>query len=319
MSVTLNGDRTVAILRSYLGPHICRFLEEPDVIDILVRPGWIAVERAGCDLSLVPSAVGSVKIPEVLRLLAPLVGRELARDSEIVELQLPGYRARFAGLFHGERGQESFFTIRRMVVRGLDLDEYVRRGVFPKAVADLLVDLLRNPIIGILIAGQTGSGKTTFLASLLQHVVREQGEREHLVIIEDTAELLIEGPMVTSVVSTENLSYRDALRAALRHRPTRLVVGEARGGEALDAVKAGATGHGLLLTIHANTAEGAVRTLLARMAEGAEGRVDEQLVCEAIRLIAVFRREGVEYKLVELCHLRGISYPHIDLDRLSLF
>ncbi len=288
------------------------------MIDILVRPTWVAVERAGSDLTLVPAAVGSIKIADVLRLLAPLVGCELSRDSEVVELQLPGYRARFAGLFHGERGQESFFTVRRMVVRGLPLEQYVRNGVFPSLVVDLLVDLLRNPVCGILIAGQTGSGKTTFLASLLQHIVREQGEREHLMIIEDTAELLIDGPMVTSMISTQALSYRDALRASLRHRPTRLIVGEARGAEALDAIKAGATGHGLLLTIHANTAEGAIRTLLARMNEGAEGQVDEQLVCQAIQLVAVFRRDAVDYKLAELCYLRGISYPDLALPRNAL-
>ena len=302
----MSDERTAELVQTFLGPVIRKLLDEPDVMDILVRPHWVAVDRSGYGLSPVPEAVGTVRILELLRLLGPLVGQEVPANT-IVEASLPGYRARFAGAFLGPHGERSLFTIRRAVVRGLPLREYVERGTFGEEAFARFSTIVSDPLSGLLIAGATGSGKTTFLASVLTEIIRNQGDDEHLVLVEDTPELLVDGPMITSFAASTKFSYRTALRASLRHRPTRLIVGEVRGGEALDAIKAGATGHGLMMTIHAHGIEGAVRTLAARMAEGAEGRIDEKLILDAVHTIAVFRRQAEGIRLIELGSLSGIS------------
>lgn len=309
----MHDARTIDLVRTFLGPIVCEALDDPTVMDVLVRPEWVAVDRAGHGLQPLPQAVGSTRIVELLRMLGPLVGQELPEHT-VVETQLPGYRARFAGVFLGTHGEQSFFTLRRAIVRGVLLQTYVENGSFGDIAHARFRELITNPTGGLLIAGATGSGKTTFLGSMLTEIVRAHGASEHLVLVEDTPELIVDGPMVTHIVSSTKFPYRTALRAALRHRPTRLIVGEVRGGEALDAVKAGATGHGLMMTVHASSAEGAVRTLLARMAEGVEGRVDERLVCEALHLIAVFRRERHGIRLAELASLA----PSLSLERIPL-
>jgi Flp pilus assembly CpaF family ATPase len=308
-----SDDRTAEFVDALLGPVVCDLLKEPDVMDVLIRPDWIAVDRAGTGLSLLPEAMGTVKLIELLRLLGPLVNQEVQRDSAVVELQLPGRRARFAGLFLGAR---SFCTIRRAVVRALPLQEYVHRKVFGEEALARILESVADPLCGLLIAGATGSGKTTFLASVLGEIVARRGDLEHLVIVEDTPEISVDGPMVTSIVATQSLTYRSALRAALRHRPTRVIVGEVRGGEALDALKAGATGHGLMMTVHASSAEGAIRTLMARMAEGTEGHIDPHLIPEAIKTVAVLQRTSDGPRLTELGILRSAS-PLI-IERISV-
>jgi Flp pilus assembly CpaF family ATPase len=312
----MSDDRTPALVRTFLGRAVCDLLVEPDVMDILVRPFWIAVDRSGRGLSLVPEAVGTVDILGLLRLLAPLVGQEVPVNT-IVESSLPGYRARFAGAFLGPRGEHSFFTLRRAIVRGLPLSAYVEQGIFGQAAYARFREIVADPLSSLLVAGPTGSGKTTFLASMLTDIVQSKGHDEHLVLVEDTPELFVDGPMITSFTASTNFPYRAALRAALRHRPTRLIVGEVRGGEGLDAIKAGATGHGLMMTIHANTIEGAVRTLAARMAEGTEGHIDEQLIPDAIHTIAVFRRQPEGIRLTDLGSISTIS-PLIAVERIPV-
>jgi type IV secretion system protein TrbB len=304
-----SDDRTVKLIDALLGPVVCDLLQEPDIMDVLIRPDWVAVDRATTGLSLAPEAVGTVKLVELLRLLGPLVDQEVQRDSTVVELQLPGRHARFAGLF---RGAQSFCTIRRAVVRALPLQEYVQRGIFGEEALTRILESVTDPLCGLLIAGATGSGKTTFLASVLGEIILQRGIQEHLVIVEDTPEISVDGPMVTSIVATQSLSYRSALRAALRHRPTRVIVGEVRGAEALDAVKAGATGHGLMMTVHASSAEGAMRTLISRMAEGTDGHIDPQLIPEAIKTVAVFQRTSEGPRLSELGILHSASPLNIE-------
>ena len=163
-------------------------------------------------------------------------------------------------------------TIRKHPAKAFTVDQLVASGTLPEEVLETARHVLAAKG-NILVAGSTGSGKTTLLGALMNDL--EQGER--YLVIEDTAEIQLEQPHTVRLTARKAapgrpaVSIRDLVKAALRHRPDRLVVGEVRGGEAWDLIQALNTGHGgAISTIHANTAEDALMRLAtcALMQEG---------------------------------------------------
>ncbi len=189
------------------------------------------------------------------RLVAPL-GRRIDLATPLVDARLPDGSRVHAVIppisLHGP-----VLTIRRFASRPLTPDDLVRLGTCSRATMDYLVGAVRARRT-ILVSGGTSSGKTTTLNALAYAI----GERERIVTIEDAAELRLPQPNVValetrapSVEGTGTVDVRTLLRAALRMRPDRIVVGEVRGGEALDMLQAMNTGHrGSLTTAHANGA-----------------------------------------------------------------
>ena len=187
------------------------------------------------------------------RLVAPL-GRRIDLASPLVDGRLPdGSRVHAAIAPISLVGP--VLTIRRFSARALSPDDLVRNGTISRAGMDYLVGAVRERK-SVLVAGGTSSGKTTTLNALAFAI----GERERIVTIEDAAELRLPQPNLVgletrppSVEGTGAVDVRALLRAALRMRPDRIVVGEVRGGEALDMLQAMNTGHrGSLTTAHAN-------------------------------------------------------------------
>ncbi|HEV8229033.1 MAG TPA: CpaF family protein [Candidatus Limnocylindria bacterium] len=189
------------------------------------------------------------------RLVAPL-GRRIDLATPLVDARLPDGSRVHAAIppiaLHGP-----VLTIRRFASRALTPDDLVRLGTCPREVMDALVRAVREKR-SILVSGGTSSGKTTTLNALAHAIA----ERERIVTIEDAAELRLPQPNVValetrppSVEGTGAIDVRTLLRAALRMRPDRILVGEVRGGEALDMLQAMNTGHrGSLTTAHANGA-----------------------------------------------------------------
>ena len=300
-------ERDVEILREHLGSVVCDILDRDETVtDVWVRKGWIAVDRQGVGIQPLPDA--KCDIIAVLRLLAPLAGIELSHESPEVELSLPWWRARFAGLYAGIGGSDSFFCIRVHRVKPLKFADRVKISGFREDNAQTLRRLLADPTAGWLIVGRTGSGKSTWLRTLCDEIIDLWGNREHLLTVEDSRELWLEGPFVTAIETTKRLTYRQAVRVALRQKPDRFIVGEGRGGEVYDALKGGATGHGLFLTLHANSAAGGIRMLENRAREGAEnGYVDRDLIADAIKFVLTAQRRGNDYILAEALHFDGFS------------
>lgn len=317
MSVAFD-DSVSRILREHLGPVVLDLLQDNDVVEILVRRHGVSVDRMSRGLERLAGAEVTVRIADVLRVLAPYANVQLSHQSPVVECDLPLDGERFSGLFAGPDGRDSFFTIRRVVVRDVPLGYYnAVIGGCNRGIAGILDELLSQPALGMLIAGGVGSGKTTFLRSCLKRVVEKHGENEHYVIVEDTPELRIEAPHVTPILATPWLPYHAALRVALRQRPTRIVVGEVRGGEALAAVKASSLGHGLLMSIHAETATKALITLRERMREGTiNGYVEPALIPQGVHVVAVMRRSGSDYRLHELVRVHGARGEGFELESL---
>jgi pilus assembly protein CpaF len=234
---------------SGLGP-LEPFLADPDVSEVMLNgPGRAYVERAGRleEVALDLDAGAIVRLVE--RVLAPL-GLRLDRASPMVDARLPD-GSRLHALIPPLALDGPCVTIRRFRTRPIDLDAFGVTGVAAPFLR-WAVDAGWN----LLVVGGTGAGKTTLLNSLSAAI--PTGER--IVTIEETAELQLAQPHVVRLEARPPnaegagaVSVRDLVRTALRMRPDRVVVGEVRGGEALDMLQALNTGHdGSLSTVHAN-------------------------------------------------------------------
>jgi pilus assembly protein CpaF len=273
-----------------LGP-LEPLLRDPQVDEVMVNgTGPVWVERAG---RVERSAAGFATEAElrhaIERILAPL-GRRVDEAEPLCDARLPdGSRVNIVIPPLALDGP--VLTIRRFPRRSLSADDLVVLGTWPAALRDLLAAAVRARLT-ILVSGGTGSGKTTTLNVLSSFV----GPGERIVTIEDTAELRLQQPHVVrlearppSVEGRGEVTIRRLVRNALRMRPDRIVVGEVRGGEALDMLAAMTTGHeGSLSTLHAGSPEEALRRLetLALMAGvGLPHAAIREQVADAIDLV----------------------------------
>ncbi len=241
--------------------ELAPLLRDDNVTEVMVngaRGVW--VERGG---RLEESGVRFTDPEEILvlmeRLVAPL-GRRIDLASPLVDARLPD-GSRVHAVIPPISLVGPVLTIRRFAARALGPDDLVRNGTLSREAMDYLIAAVRERR-SILVSGGTSSGKTTTLNALAFAI----GQGERIVTIEDAAELrLPQGNVVAletrppSVEGTGAIDVRALLRAALRMRPDRIVVGEVRGGEALDMLQAMNTGHrGSLTTAHANGARHAL-------------------------------------------------------------
>jgi type IV secretion system protein VirB11 len=157
----------------------------------------------------------------------------------------------------------------------------------------------------ILVAGGTSSGKTTLTNALLAEVAKTS---DRVVLIEDTRELQCKAPNLVALRTKDGVvSLSDLVRSSLRLRPDRIPIGEVRGAEALDLLKAWGTGHpGGIGTIHAGTALGALRRL-EQLIQEAVVTVPRPLIAETINVIAVLSGRGADRRLTELVGVTGLG------------
>ena len=192
--------------------------------------------------------------------------------------------------------QHAAITIRRFGGRQFSAEDLVAAGSLPAAVYEEAAEHLRARR-NILIAGGTGSGKTTLLQALAGVIPDD----ERILLIEDTTEIQLTATnllqMEVRELTGSGLSIRDLVRASLRHRPDRLILGEVRGGEAADLIQALNTGHGgSLSTIHSNDAESALVRLASCALQGSEG-ISWPVLCMQVAqaidfVVHVERRDG---------------------------
>jgi pilus assembly protein CpaF len=281
-----------------LGP-LEPLLRDPAVDEVMVtgtRRVW--VERGGRveETGLAFASVGELR-HAIERILAPL-GRRVDEAEPLCDARLPD-GSRVNVVLPPLAPDGPVLTIRRFGRRSLGPDELVELGTWPAALRDVLAAAVRARLT-ILVCGGTGSGKTTTLNALSSFV--PAGER--IVTIEDTAELRLQQRHVVrlearppSVEGRGEVTIRRLVRNALRMRPDRIVVGEVRGGEALDMLAAMTTGHdGSLSTVHAGSPAEALRRLetLALMAGvGLPHEAIRQQVADAIDLV-VHQERGAD-------------------------
>jgi len=224
-------------------------------------------------------------------------------DTPRVSAELPETGERFEGLIPPVVSAPAF-AIRKPAVAVFTLDDYVFAGIMSADEADLLrraVARRRN----IVVAGGTSTGKTTLVNALLAEVAKTS---DRVVLIEDTRELQCKSPNLVALRTKDGVaSLSDLVRSSLRLRPDRIPIGEVRGAEALDLLKAWGTGHpGGIGTIHAGSALGALRRL-EQLIQEAVVTVPRALIVETIDLIAVLAGRGPERRLAELAAIEGLG------------
>ncbi|MFV3131264.1 P-type conjugative transfer ATPase TrbB [Niveispirillum sp. KHB5.9] len=292
------------MLHTAFGSGVAGWLEDAAVVEVMLNPdGRLWLDRLGDGLIDTDSELSAVDGERIIRLVAHHVGMEVHAEQPRLSAELPGTGERFEGLLPPLVAAPTF-AIRKPAVALFRLNDYVAAGVLSAAQADVLrqsIALRRN----ILVAGGTSTGKTTLVNALLAEEVLG-GER--IILIEDTRELRCAVPNFVALRTRDGVAaLADLVRTALRLRPDRILIGEVRGGEALDLVKAWGTGHpGGIGTLHAGSALGVLRRL-EQLIQEATVTVPRALVAETIDLIAVLAGRGTARRLVELREVRGLS------------
>lgn len=274
---------------------IRHLLEADTVSEIMVNPDasvWIEEDGQIQALSGIRFDEGALLTS--LEVIANRYGKKLDADSPIMNLRLPD-GSRMAALIPPVVNPRPMMTIRRFTSRGFTTQDLIRRRMLTEEQGRTLAEAVERGD-NILISGGTGSGKTTLLNVLGQFIPAE----DRIFVLEDTAELYIRKPHVISAEAQldthkSQISFADLLKAALRHRPDRIIVGEIRGAEARVLLDALNTGHrGSLTTIHANSAGDAVRRLvhLAMRSSGNVHLRDIKEECHrSIQVVAHIARE----------------------------
>jgi type IV secretion system protein VirB11 len=294
MSSTEASDRKRAMLRTAMGPAIAAALADPQVIEVMVNPdGALRLDRLGAGRCDTGTALGADQVERIIRLVASHARTEAHGAAPIVSAELPPHGEGLAGeRFEGllpPVAPGPCFSIRKPASRIYTLADYVSDGIMAAEVArtlSLAVVDRRN----ILVAGGTSSGKTTLANALLAELAPRD---ERVILIEDTRELQCAAPDTVALRTRPGVvSMADLVRSTLRLRPDRIIVGEVRGGEALDMLKAWNTGHpGGIATVHANSARSSLYRL-EQLIQEAVVTVPRRLIAEAIDLIVFIAGRG---------------------------
>ena len=297
-------SRGARMLRTALGPAIATWLEDPSVVEVMLNPdGRLWVDRLTEGLTDTNERLSAADGERIIRLVAHHVGAEVHPGSPRVSAELPEAGERFEGLIPPVVAAPAF-AIRKPAVAVFTLDDYVTAGIMSADEADALrraVERRRN----VLVAGGTSTGKTTLVNALLAEVAKTS---DRVVLIEDTRELQCKAPNLVALRTKDGVaSLSDLVRSSLRLRPDRIPIGEVRGAEALDLLKAWGTGHpGGIGTIHAGSALGALRRL-EQLIQEAVITVPRALIVETIDLIAVLAGRGSERRLAELAAIEELG------------
>lgn len=260
------------VIIPFLKP-IKHLLESETVSEIMVNPDSSVWIEEGGQVQLLPGIrFDDGALQTGLEVIANRFGKKLDADSPIMNLRLPD-GSRMAAMIPPVVTPRPVVTIRKFTSRNFTISDLIQSKMLTEDQATTLTSAVR---VGqnILIAGGTGSGKTTLLNVLADAIP----EDDRILIIEDTAELHIRKPHIVSAESQTDthrgkVTFDDLLKAVLRHRPDRIIVGEVRGPEARTLLDAMNTGHrGTLATIHASSAEEALYrlTTLTLRAGGAQ-------------------------------------------------
>lgn len=302
--------RSNRMLRTALGPAIAGHLDDASVVEVMLNPdGRLWIDRLTGGLEDTGARLSPADGERIVRLVAHHVGAEVHPGSPRVSAELPETGERFEGLLPPVVAAPSF-AIRKPAVAVFTLGDYVEAGIMSADQAEVLRAAVRSRK-NILVAGGTSTGKTTLVNALLVEVAHT-GDR--VVLIEDTRELQCAAPNLVSLRTKDGAAtLTDLVRSALRLRPDRIPIGEVRGGEALDLIKAWGTGHpGGVGTLHAGSAIGAMRRL-EQLVQEAVVTVPRALIAETIDIVAVLSGRGAARRLSELALVEGLT-PAGDYD-----
>lgn len=297
-------SRRRQMLRTAFGPTIAAALADPTVIEVMVNPdGRLWIDRATVGRQDTGERLGSTEAERIIRLVAAHVRREVHDKAPIVSAELPETGERFEGVMPPV-SPAPCFAVRKPADVLYRLADYVIAGITSSAQAAALALAVRDRK-NILVVGGTSSGKTTLVNALLAEVA-DLGER--VLILEDTRELKCAAADCVALRTKPGVaSLADLVRSTLRLRPDRIIVGEVRGPEALDMLKAWNTGHpGGLTTVHANSAEAGLYRL-EQLVQEVVVTVPRELIAEAINVVVFLAGRGISRRVESVLELTGLD------------
>jgi len=306
------------MLRTAMGPEIAEALADPLVIEIMVNPdGALRLDRLGEGRTDTGVRLDPAQVERIVRLVASHARTEVHAASPIVSAELPPHGEGAGERFEGVLPPVSLapcFSIRKPAARVYTLTDYVSDGIM-EAEAARLLSLAVVERRNILLAGGTSSGKTTLANALLAEMAHLD---ERVILIEDTRELQCAAHDVVALrTRSGSVSMADLVRSTLRLRPDRIIVGEVRGREALDMLKAWNTGHpGGIATVHANSAISALYRL-EQLVQESVVTVPRWLIAEAIDMIVFIAGRGTGRRIETIARVAGLDpdggYAFLDL------
>ncbi|WP_428984188.1 P-type conjugative transfer ATPase TrbB [Ralstonia holmesii] len=299
------------MLRTAMGPLIAAALEDPDVVEIMLNPdGTLWVDRLSTGRAPLGAELSEADGERIIRLVAAHVGAEVHRDQPLLTAELPETGERFEGVLPPAAPGPAF-ALRKRAVGVIPLARYVTDGMMTKAHADYLRCAVRERL-NILVAGGTSTGKTTLANALLAEIA-STGDR--VLVLEDTVELQCAAhDHVPLRTRAGVVSMTELVRATMRLRPDRVIVGEVRGGEALDLIKVWGTGHpGGIATIHAGSAQGALLRLEQLILEVAVNP-PRALIAEAVNVVIHIAGRGRKRRIESIARVIGFDETGYLLD-----
>ena len=299
---------------------------DPEVTDILVNgPDRVLVERNGLLETTNIRFADSNHLMQFIHRLVGRAGRRIDESSPMVDARLPD-GSRFNAVIPPLALCGPTVSIRRFGNRRLQMEDMIKHGSVAPAMADFLILAVRGRM-NVIVSGGTGAGKTTLLNCMSRFIPDSQ----RVVTIEETAELSLQQidviPLETRLPNLEGkgaVTQRDLLRNALRMRPDRIIVGEARGGEVLDMLQAMNTGHdGSMSTVHANdTRETLDRLELMIALAGVDlpSRIARQYVANAIDIVIhVTRLHTGERRITRISEVSGLKDGEYRMDDIFVY
>jgi len=319
---TVSEGRRRAMLRTAMGPAIAAALADPLVLEVMINPdGALRLDRLGEGRTDTGTRFEPAQVERIIRLVASHARTEVHAASPIVSAELPPHGEGAGERFEGVLPPVSLapcFSIRKPATRLYTLMDYVADGIMSADMARLL-SLAVVDRRNILVAGGTSSGKTTLANALLAEMAHLD---ERVILIEDTRELRSPAPDTVALrTRAGHVTMADLVRSTLRLRPDRIIVGEVRGGEALDMLKAWNTGHpGGIATVHANSATSALLRI-EQLIQEAVVTVPRRLIAEAIDMVVFIAGRGSARRVDRLARVAGLdpdgNYAVLDLSSQS--
>lgn len=302
-------------------------IKDDTITEVMINgPENIFIEQNGRLFKLDKQFESQRRLEDIIQRIVGLAGREVNQANPICDTRLPdGSRVNVVLPPIALCGPT--ITIRKFSKTPMTIEKLIKYGSITQEIADKL-QLLVKAKYNIFICGGTGSGKTTFLNALSNYIPKD----ERVITIEDSAELQIAG--VENLVSLETrnanasgageITIRDLIKSSLRMRPERIVVGEVRGGEALDMLQAMNTGHdGSLSTGHANSTQDMLSRLETMVLQGAAGlpleAIRQQIASAVDIIIHLSRLRDKSRKTMEITEVVGYENGQIILNPLYVF
>lgn len=302
-------------------------LNNDSITEVMINgPENIFIEQNGRLSKLNKQFESQRRLEDIIQRIVGLAGREVNQANPICDTRLPdGSRVNVVLPPIALCGPT--VTIRKFSKTPMTIEKLIAYGSITQEIADKL-ELLVRAKYNIFISGGTGSGKTTFLNALSNFIPKD----ERVITIEDSAELQITG--IDNLVSLETrnanasgagqITIRDLIKSSLRMRPERIVVGEVRGGEALDMLQAMNTGHdGSLSTGHANSTEDMLSRLETMVLQGSAGlpleAIRQQIASAVDIIIHLSRLRDKSRKTMEITEVVGYESGRIVLNPLYVF